>query len=134
MDPVEDDRPTPEEEEFARTLGSLSPRVLAMLEEHLAYNDGLVFIFLLSQLGQWYIESWRRRAESPEEYADARKVAEAIGARFAEDATLEESIAVGFVEIFVDLPERDQSCAENLPLALKAEYLKMKAWRPSAQG
>ena len=49
FEPGEEDRATREEEDFAHTLGSLSPRVLAMLDEHRSYNEGLVFIFFLAE-------------------------------------------------------------------------------------
>ena len=121
-------------EEFARTLGSLSPRVSATLEDHLSYHDGLLPIIFLGELGRWYIDSWRRRDENPEEFSEALMVADAIGGKFTEDATLEESIAVGFVEMFTDLSEADRPCADTLPQPLKDEYQRMKSWKPKAPG
>jgi hypothetical protein len=47
---------------------------------------------------------------------------------------MEEPIAVGFVEMFVGLPEPDQPCAEFLPQPLKEEYLRMKAWKARPPG
>ena len=121
-------------EEFAHTLGTLSPRVSATLEDHLSYHDGLLPTIFFSELGRWYIDSWRRRNENPEEFTDALMVADAIGGKFTEYATLDESIAVGFVEMFTDLSEGDRPCADTLPQPLKDEYQRMKSWKPQAPG
>ncbi|MGW4482566.1 hypothetical protein ACWEOE_01880 [Amycolatopsis sp. NPDC004368] len=104
-------------------------RAVELLEQHLADHGELLPSLYFDALGVWYLEAWRRG--EPGEFAQARAVAAVLDAEFRRDPKVENATAVGFLEMFSYLPEREKPAAETLPPTLYAEYKTMAAWLPS---
>ncbi|WP_326567327.1 hypothetical protein VSH64_36640 [Amycolatopsis rhabdoformis] len=119
------------EQRVARAAAEAAPHAAELLASHLAANHELLPILYLDALGVWYLQAWRDRDADPDQFTQAGAVAAVLDAEFKKDAKLENAIAVGFVEMFTYLPEHDRAAAATLPPALRAEYTKMAAWRPS---
>ncbi len=116
---------------LAIDLARESPTVAALLREHWEDNEEMLPTAFLGDLARWYVEAWTHRGEEPRAYEETITVIDRLGSRFKNgDPPLQNTIAVGFVEVLPHPSEDGRGSVEDLPEPLRAERAKMESWTP----
>lgn len=117
--------------ELAGDLARESRTVAALLREHWEDNGEMLPTLFLGDLARWYVEAWMNRDDEPQAYEEATRVLRLLGDRFKNgDQTLQNTIAVGFVEMLPYPGEDGRGCVADLPEPLRAERVRMESWTP----
>ncbi|MDP8927779.1 MAG: hypothetical protein M3O70_04160 [Actinomycetota bacterium] len=117
--------------ELATDLARESPTVAALLREHWKDNEEMLPTVFLGDLARWYVEAWTHRDEERRAYEEAIRVVDRLGSHFENgDPPLQNTIAVGFVEVLPYPGEDGRGSVEGLPEPLRAERARMESWTP----
>ncbi len=119
--------------ELAIGLARESQTVAALLREHWEDNEEMLPTIFLGDLARWYVEAWKQRGEEPRAYKEAATVTDRLGSRFKNgDPPLQNTIAVGFVEVLPYPGEDGRGSVEDLPEPLRVERVRMENWTPGS--
>ncbi|MGH3979215.1 MAG: hypothetical protein ACRDRZ_09480 [Pseudonocardiaceae bacterium] len=101
----------------------------ALLREHREDNEEMLPTVFLGDLARWYVEAWTHRDEERRSYEEATRAIARLGSRFMNgDLPLQNTIAVGFVEVLPYPGEDGRGSVEDLPEPLRAERARMESW------
>lgn len=116
---------------LARLLADHSPSVAFLLRGHLEDNDEILPTLFLGEVEKWFELACQNRISDPDDFADAIAVTQVLGDVFLSgDDAVRNLIAVGFVEMLLDLTRKDRDCIDELPDSLRSELERMKSWSP----
>lgn len=116
---------------LAQLLADHSPSVAFLLQGHLEDNDEVLSTLFLGEVERWFESACLNRISAPGEFAEAIAVTQVLGDVFSHgDDVIRNLIAVGFVEMLLNLAWNDSECIDELPDSLRNELERMKSWSP----
>ncbi|PKW16872.1 hypothetical protein [Saccharopolyspora spinosa] len=108
--------------DLVRELAQGLPTVLELLREHEDDFDEVLPTVFLSEIAQWYAETWLARETDPGTFDEASRFATRVAVRYPEVSPSERNMfAVGFLEALPNPGEAGRGCLEALPDILRVE-------------
>lgn len=116
---------------LVQRLADHSPFVASLLQGHLEDNDEILPTLFLGEVGKWFEKAYQKRISAPGDFAETIAVVQILEDAFSRgDDAMKNLIAVGFVEMLLNLAREDRDCIDELPDSLRSELERMGSWCP----